>query len=422
MPNFKYAVILAVLCCSHFAPAQQPTPTDYKSIFGLPSFAMQIDQFPDSDSTLTHIDVRLGMVNDILQFVRRSDGRFRAAYQVSLTLMRTDSAIIVERFAQNEVVVPRFPQTNSRDAYNQHAFDFRLPPGDYRLYLDVMDRETRLHLRRQQPVQVRTFAPDSLRLSSLVLAESHSGSDSLQPNLSGIFTRSDAPLSVRFSMSGIIPGDSLRVEYTLKDWSDTAVSAWQDTLMPATSTFELARMISEKLPYNGNFTLTINAHQQNRHAEGTTIFSLKFDPEALAAQSNGHADAQRHAALAYMLSKDEYRKLMALESVAREHQVQRFWESRDPTPGTARNELQEEFNRRVDFANAHFSIPSLQRQGWQTDRGRFYITYGPPTWVNAQANEFGIAALEVWYYQDIDKRFMFRDKNGNGEYKLIHQD
>ncbi len=55
--------------------------------------------------------------------------------------------------------------------------------------------------------------------------------------------------------------------------------------------------------------------------------------------------------------------------------MEAFWARRDPTPDTEENEFKEEHYRRIAYANDHYAsgIP-----GWKTDRGRIYITYGPP--------------------------------------------
>ena len=59
----------------------------------------------------------------------------------------------------------------------------------------------------------------------------------------------------------------------------------------------------------------------------------------------------------------------------REQFIEQFWLRRDPTPDTVENEFKEEHYRRIAYANEHFAsgIP-----GWKTDRGRIYITFGPP--------------------------------------------
>ena len=48
---------------------------------------------------------------------------------------------------------------------------------------------------------------------------------------------------------------------------------------------------------------------------------------------------------------------------------------RTPRLGTPENEYKEEHYRRIAYANVHFAqaVP-----GWETDRGRISIVYGPP--------------------------------------------
>jgi len=59
----------------------------------------------------------------------------------------------------------------------------------------------------------------------------------------------------------------------------------------------------------------------------------------------------------------------------REQFIEQFWLRRDPTPDSTENEFKEEHYRRIAYANERYAsgIP-----GWKTDRGRIYITFGPP--------------------------------------------
>lgn len=51
-----------------------------------------------------------------------------------------------------------------------------------------------------------------------------------------------------------------------------------------------------------------------------------------------------------------------------------FWESRDPTPGTESNEFREVWMQRVAYTQRY---NSEGMDGWLTDRGKFYLIYGP---------------------------------------------
>jgi GWxTD domain-containing protein len=57
--------------------------------------------------------------------------------------------------------------------------------------------------------------------------------------------------------------------------------------------------------------------------------------------------------------------------------LDRYWAAKDPSPGTAVNEVRQRFQERVAYANAHFGIAGLVH-GMLSDRGRVYVRYGEP--------------------------------------------
>jgi GWxTD domain-containing protein len=127
--------------------------------------------------------------------------------------------------------------------------------------------------------------------------------------------------------------------------------------------------------------------------------------------------------VAYIIADDERKAFKNLQSDAeREHFVEQFWLRRDPTPGTPANEFKEEHYRRIAYANEHFasSVP-----GWKTDRGRIYITYGPPDEKESHTFMSGpnSIASEQWLYhliQGIGTNVVieFVDRNATGEYRM----
>ena len=80
--------------------------------------------------------------------------------------------------------------------------------------------------------------------------------------------------------------------------------------------------------------------------------------------------------VAYIITDEERAAFKRLQTdEEREQFIEQFWLRRDPTPDTVENEFKEEHYRRIAYANERFAsgIP-----GWKTDRGRIYITFGPP--------------------------------------------
>jgi GWxTD domain-containing protein len=127
--------------------------------------------------------------------------------------------------------------------------------------------------------------------------------------------------------------------------------------------------------------------------------------------------------VAYIIRDEERSAYKNLQSdPEREHFIEQFWLRRDPTPGTPENEMKEEHYRRIAYTNDHFAaaIP-----GWKTDRGRIYITYGPPDEKETHPSG-GIAKqypYEQWLYHFIDGVgtnvvIEFVDPNHTGEYRM----
>ena len=117
----------------------------------------------------------------------------------------------------------------------------------------------------------------------------------------------------------------------------------------------------------------------------------------------------------------------------REQFVEQFWLRRDPTPDTIENEFKEEHYRRIAYANEHYAsgIP-----GWKADRGRIYITFGPPDEIDSHPSggsyqrpaaegggETSTYPFEDWRYRYIegigsDVNIEFVDTTMTGEYRM----
>jgi GWxTD domain-containing protein len=83
----------------------------------------------------------------------------------------------------------------------------------------------------------------------------------------------------------------------------------------------------------------------------------------------------------YIISDEERKAFKQLSNdEERDQFIEAFWQRRDPTPDTEENEFKEEHYRRIAYANEHFAAGLA---GWKTDRGRIYITFGPPDEIDA---------------------------------------
>ncbi len=127
----------------------------------------------------------------------------------------------------------------------------------------------------------------------------------------------------------------------------------------------------------------------------------------------------------YIITAKEKEVFLKLET-DRERDLlkEAFWKQRDSNPLTERNEFKDEHYKRIEYANHHFSRIS-PLPGWKTDRGRIYITLGPPISIQTYENLSSIYPTIVWYYQGMSKyrlpdvfNIVFFRKRGTGDYRL----
>ncbi len=142
---------------------------------------------------------------------------------------------------------------------------------------------------------------------------------------------------------------------------------------------------------------------------------------------------ERHRAwlteeVVYLITDREKRVFLALTSeVQRDAFVDAFWNKRDDNPSTPENEFRTEHYARFDHANNWFGRDTF-RQGWQTDRGRYYILLGPPRSIQNYEARDEIYPTELWFYNNSElKRFglpaffylLFWRRHGIGELQLF---
>ena len=128
----------------------------------------------------------------------------------------------------------------------------------------------------------------------------------------------------------------------------------------------------------------------------------------------------------WIISRAEQEEFKKLEDdEAREAFVERFWDRRDPSPATQRNEYKDEHYRRLLYVNEMYreGMP-----GWRTDRGRVYILHCPPDSESFFRSRSTLSPLRevhhterspntiVWIYHQLPNLDYYR-----GEIRLVFQ-
>jgi GWxTD domain-containing protein len=146
------------------------------------------------------------------------------------------------------------------------------------------------------------------------------------------------------------------------------------------------------------------------------------DPGYFGAMSGQELELAK-APLLYIAEGSELSAWQASLSIeAKRRFLTNFWQRRDPTPGTARNERREAFYEAIAYANREYkeggrkSVP-----GWRSDRGRIFARYGAPDDVLRRQQEGRAPPHEVWRYsKGKGSYYIFADRTGFGAYQLIY--
>lgn len=100
-----------------------------------------------------------------------------------------------------------------------------------------------------------------------------------------------------------------------------------------------------------------------------------------------------------------------------------FWQKRNSTnPALAWND----YRKMIYEVVQKFSTP--MHQGFETDRGRVYLQYGPPNQIEKSLHEAGAYPYEIWHYYKLasnqsNVKFVFYDSElATNDFKLIHSD
>ncbi|MGH7454860.1 MAG: hypothetical protein ACRENG_26120, partial [bacterium] len=155
---------------------RQPAIVDFDQTVGMPPYIFRAYQFDAETPGHFRVEVYIGMVNDILQFVKVSsdsgdEGGYRAQYEMSLTIWDKKNNMVDSRNWKRELVVSSFDATNDRKKFNLERAAFDLPPGEYEIALEITDRDTGKNLREKRPLKLAESDEQQLRFSAIVFTE-----------------------------------------------------------------------------------------------------------------------------------------------------------------------------------------------------------------------------------------------------------
>ncbi|MBN2415822.1 GWxTD domain-containing protein [bacterium] len=371
-------------------------------------------QRPIPGDTRWEVTVFLLTMNDMLQFIKTDSG-YTAEYEISLTLRDDREHLVDTRVLNRKITVHSYAETNAKDLFQREAETFTLLPGAYTLRAVLDDRAASRPLKVEEEITVEGDIPEPIRLSDpLFFYGGKIGPDAFIPDsltMLPVISRKHQHLYVSSELYLYRPKEDIQVIFSIYDSRNALVRRQTKTLSQGEQRRMLISGIPEALPF-GQYSMTLTVTADGAADSVSGGFSVMWS-EHTSARPDLTTAVQL---MQYLISKKEFKELLQMDQPQQERFLERYWQKNDPDPATETNELQDEFYQRAAFTIAHFT--TRDQEGWETDRGKIYILYGPPEHIERPVSRNGFEQYEIWDYPHLHKKFLFIDQNGTGHFTL----
>lgn len=360
----------------------------------------------------------------------RDNSKYKAALRVLVEIMDSTGKIFQRDIRDTKIEVNTFETTSDRSLFLEDFLSFKLLSGNYFINTSVTDLNSLKEI-KPEPVVLELDADKSgLVLQPLIIE-------------TGDFDCSSEKSYKLANVGGSIPFSPLDFHLIIPV-ADTSVSNIsvlifndRDTLLEQQSneSYILPLKVSKcsdnlviESGVNSKPTKNFVIRNVNRNLWEGEIKLVVFLSDTLSEQFNSRVIwldkpfsfmnpeaaiellrfIEADSVVVRMLNEDESEYLKILYD---------YWKSFDPTPETSFNQLMAEYYRRIDFAIKEFRGLG-KTDGTKSDRGMIYIRFGKPETVERSSNNQG-QVVETWYYKNPERKFIFVDQKGTGNFTLI---
>ncbi|MFQ6608392.1 MAG: GWxTD domain-containing protein [Fidelibacterota bacterium] len=378
---------------------------------GVPEFDVFTPVYPGATIDSVKLKVLIKIPYSSVQFLKQGS-IFVAEFEMAVMISDKDEKLITQNRWKRRIESEDYEETIARKPLDLETRSFVLSLGKFICKIEVKDLDTHKSGKKSIELELDDFGgevvlSDLMLVNQMLIHEQFShGVPIIPPKITG----SDTSFTI-FYQARLHPG-----EYTL---SLKSISSDGDILSEkVVNGFSDGHFISDivKLPVEHvarkKFKVEAILSQDGMDSQRELLVEVKWSGLPTQVEDLEAAIEQ----LRYIASSKTYKKIAKTKGEEQEQLFRDFWENRDPTPGTKKNELMNEYYKRVSYANEKFG--SFQ-DGWKSSMGMIYILFGTPD--DVQYTPYGLngRAYQRWYYYKINRSFQFVDRNGFGDYELV---
>lgn len=417
MPDISMKrIILICLLTVSVAFSQYFEESKYSGI-GLPFFELTLNRQFDSDFKNARILVFAQIVYDDLTFLKADTSGYNAELEWLVAVYNDDDQLVFSRTITDNINTEKYQDTNSRNLTVNLKTDLMLEKGDYQILIRAIDLNTNKNTQRRIELIIPDYYDEDIALSDIMFLKSVQFDSSgkiidYDPILSNNFTIKTGAFYVYFNVYSKEINKTAKIRYK---FINSNKSTEYDTLTtkevksPITShILKVDKDIFKDNTYN--LEITVNIDENDAEISKILTFYWKLVPN-----TSTDIDLALNQ-MVYILHPDSLSYYLDADLESKQAFFKRFWDERDPNPETKKNELMDEYFKRINYANENYG--GLATDGWLTDRGRILIKFGPPDDIERHPFELETRPYEIWRYYSLRKVFLFQDYTGFGDFRL----
>jgi len=410
-----------------------------------------------------YLETYLSVVGRGVTYLKKDNGKYQGAIEVSIIVRRDTIRVYRDRY---NLLSPETDDTtkNLKEFIDEQRIP--LPNGDYELDISITDKNNRTKPFETKPVIHINYPENAPALSDIELLESYTKSSQksiltkngydLVPYVSNFYSKNinDIKFYAEIYNSSYFGSDKFLVKYYIEQYNSKRMIGQFSHFVKMTP--EVANIIMADVPIDslasGNYNLVVEVrNKKDEMVAKKELFFQRSNPDVVPViKPNDYMgiDINQTFVANYNNKDTLFEMILCLRPIANQTEndftdtyfqkdvpskdtllmkkyFYDFWVTRITKETPDPKELWLKYREEVIKVNKIYG--NAFRKGYDTDRGRVYLQYGPPNIIAPGIEDPSALPYEVWMYYKIkdmtNKRFLFYEPNqGNNEFVLLHSD
>jgi len=371
--------------------------------------------FYSSEQKKARLDAYFQIPLENLQFKKNYNTKmYDASVNYAIKIINSAAETVVNESFTDYVTTSKNEQKKLEESAKFIVKEFFLNPGKYSIEITLSDLNTKREKTLKEKINIADFTTEDFSFSDIMIVSNlkkEAGKKIITPLVNkNIDNLKDFYLFFEIYNSMDSSAEK-NYAYKITNSKDKIIEkgVFRYTLIPGVNKF--FEKISTQNLVLGDYKLEIS------DSSGAKILAEKLFANKMNGLTFNNKDLDFFVdQLIYIANSDELNKIRnAPTSELKEKYFIEFWRSKDPSPNTSRNELMQEYYKRIKIANDRYSH---YVDGWKTDMGMVFIIYGEPGNIERYPFSENTKPYEIWDYYNVNKQFIFVDDTGFGDYKL----